>query len=153
MDNSKRGYIPMQEKLDLNKTQGASTPEEVKRMQNVPYASALGSIMYMRVSFITIRYDGSVSIHLWDYLLRIDIGAPDLFRNVIGSVNVVRSTNSHVVTANCRSQIVIRDGPEQDILGPPVVNVDEPAFSLCGYQVEAPVLVNNMDTPVLRAPQ
>ncbi|GKA19594.1 retrotransposon protein, putative, ty1-copia subclass [Tanacetum coccineum] len=28
MDNSKRGNIPMQEKLDLNKTQGASTPEE-----------------------------------------------------------------------------------------------------------------------------
>ncbi|GJS20117.1 retrotransposon protein, putative, ty1-copia subclass [Tanacetum coccineum] len=46
MDNSKRGNIPMQEKLDLNKTQGASTPEEVKRMQNVPYASAIGSIMY-----------------------------------------------------------------------------------------------------------
>ncbi|GKD06085.1 hypothetical protein Tco_1181059 [Tanacetum coccineum] len=32
MDNSKRGHIPMQERLDLNKTQGASTPEEVKRM-------------------------------------------------------------------------------------------------------------------------
>ncbi|GJW34504.1 hypothetical protein Tco_0054536 [Tanacetum coccineum] len=46
MDTSKRGYIPMQEKLDLNKTQGASTPEEVKRMQNVPYTSAIGSIMY-----------------------------------------------------------------------------------------------------------
>ncbi|GJT56873.1 retrotransposon protein, putative, ty1-copia subclass [Tanacetum coccineum] len=46
MDNSKRGYIPMQERLDLNKTQGASTPGEVKRMQNVPYASAVGSIMY-----------------------------------------------------------------------------------------------------------
>ncbi|GJV84031.1 retrotransposon protein, putative, ty1-copia subclass [Tanacetum coccineum] len=29
-----------------NKTQGASTPEEVKLMQNVPYASAVGSIMY-----------------------------------------------------------------------------------------------------------
>ncbi|GJT88765.1 retrotransposon protein, putative, ty1-copia subclass [Tanacetum coccineum] len=40
MDNSKRGNIPMQERLDFNKTQGASTPEEVKRMQNVPYASA-----------------------------------------------------------------------------------------------------------------
>ncbi|GJY69160.1 retrotransposon protein, putative, ty1-copia subclass [Tanacetum coccineum] len=39
MDNSKRGHILMQERLDLNKTQGASTPEEVKRMQNVPYAS------------------------------------------------------------------------------------------------------------------
>ncbi|GKD79623.1 hypothetical protein Tco_1342244 [Tanacetum coccineum] len=46
MDNSKRGHIPMQERLDLNKTQGASTPEEVKHMQNVPYASAVGSIMY-----------------------------------------------------------------------------------------------------------
>ncbi|GKB21587.1 hypothetical protein Tco_0855510 [Tanacetum coccineum] len=47
MDNSKRGHIPMQERLDLNKTQGASTPEEVKCMQNVPYASAVGSIMYV----------------------------------------------------------------------------------------------------------
>ncbi|GJY01208.1 hypothetical protein Tco_0359360 [Tanacetum coccineum] len=46
MDNSKRGHIPMQERVDLNKTQGASTPKEVKRMQNVPYASAVGSIMY-----------------------------------------------------------------------------------------------------------
>ncbi|GKB55022.1 retrotransposon protein, putative, ty1-copia subclass, partial [Tanacetum coccineum] len=47
MDNSKRGNIPMQERLELNKKQGASTPEEVKRMQNVPYASAVGSIMYL----------------------------------------------------------------------------------------------------------
>nr|GEV74805.1 hypothetical protein [Tanacetum cinerariifolium] len=46
MDNSKRGYIPMQERLNLNKMQGASTPGEVKRMQNVPYPSAVGSIMY-----------------------------------------------------------------------------------------------------------
>ncbi|GKE52151.1 retrotransposon protein, putative, ty1-copia subclass [Tanacetum coccineum] len=28
MDNSKRGYIPMQERLDLNKSQGAQTPKE-----------------------------------------------------------------------------------------------------------------------------
>ncbi|GKB53888.1 hypothetical protein Tco_0904641 [Tanacetum coccineum] len=33
----------MQERLDLNKTQGDSTPKEVKRMKNVPY---VGSIMY-----------------------------------------------------------------------------------------------------------
>nr|GEV40359.1 hypothetical protein [Tanacetum cinerariifolium] len=46
MDNSKHGHIPMQERLELNKTQGASTPKEVKRMQNVPYASDVGSIMY-----------------------------------------------------------------------------------------------------------
>ncbi|GJT58198.1 retrotransposon protein, putative, ty1-copia subclass [Tanacetum coccineum] len=46
MDNSKRGYIPMQERLDLNKSQGAQTPKEVNRMKNVPYASVVGSIMY-----------------------------------------------------------------------------------------------------------
>ncbi|GJY60108.1 hypothetical protein Tco_0460000 [Tanacetum coccineum] len=46
MENSKHGNIPMQERFNLNKTQGASTPEEVKRMQNVHYASAVGSIMY-----------------------------------------------------------------------------------------------------------
>nr|GEU41282.1 hypothetical protein [Tanacetum cinerariifolium] len=49
MDNSKRGNIPMQEKLDLNKTQGASTPEEVKRMHNVPYSLAVGSV---KLSFV-----------------------------------------------------------------------------------------------------
>ncbi|GJX86487.1 retrotransposon protein, putative, ty1-copia subclass [Tanacetum coccineum] len=46
IDTSKCGYIPMQERLDLNKTQGASTPGEAKRMQIIPYASAVGSIMY-----------------------------------------------------------------------------------------------------------
>nr|GEV85966.1 hypothetical protein [Tanacetum cinerariifolium] len=47
IDNSKRGHILIQERLDLNKTHGASTPKEVKRMQNVPYALVLGSIMYV----------------------------------------------------------------------------------------------------------
>nr|GEW32411.1 hypothetical protein [Tanacetum cinerariifolium] len=46
MENSKRGTIPMQEKLKLSKSQGASTPAEKQRMQNIPYASAVGSIMY-----------------------------------------------------------------------------------------------------------
>nr|GFA58210.1 hypothetical protein [Tanacetum cinerariifolium] len=45
MDNSKGGYIPMQERLDLNKKQGALTPREVKRMQNALYASTVGSII------------------------------------------------------------------------------------------------------------
>nr|GFA96951.1 retrotransposon protein, putative, Ty1-copia subclass [Tanacetum cinerariifolium] len=46
MENSKRGTIPMQEKLKLSKSQGASTPAEKQLMQNIPYASAVGSIMY-----------------------------------------------------------------------------------------------------------
>ncbi|GKA62558.1 retrotransposon protein, putative, ty1-copia subclass [Tanacetum coccineum] len=47
MENSKRGSIPMHEKHRLSKSQGASTPTELKRMQNVPYASDVGSIMYV----------------------------------------------------------------------------------------------------------
>nr|GEU76438.1 putative retrotransposon protein [Tanacetum cinerariifolium] len=47
MENSKRGTIPMQEKLKLSKSQGASTPTKKQRMQNVPYPSAVESIMYV----------------------------------------------------------------------------------------------------------
>ncbi|GKD18915.1 hypothetical protein Tco_1208073, partial [Tanacetum coccineum] len=46
MKNSKRDTILMQEKLKLSKSQGASTPAEIRRMQNILYASAIGSIMY-----------------------------------------------------------------------------------------------------------
>nr|GEY95066.1 hypothetical protein [Tanacetum cinerariifolium] len=46
MESSKRKSIPMQEKLRLSKSQCASKPAELKRMQNVPYALAVGSIMY-----------------------------------------------------------------------------------------------------------
>ncbi|GJR04739.1 retrotransposon protein, putative, ty1-copia subclass [Tanacetum coccineum] len=46
MENSKRRSIPMQEKFKLSKSQGASTPAEVKRMQNVPYASANPGKLY-----------------------------------------------------------------------------------------------------------
>ncbi|GJR72520.1 retrotransposon protein, putative, ty1-copia subclass [Tanacetum coccineum] len=56
MNTSKRGYIPMQEKLDLNKTQGTSTLEEVKYMQNVPYASVVGSIMYATAVKTILKY-------------------------------------------------------------------------------------------------
>ncbi|GKC11683.1 retrotransposon protein, putative, ty1-copia subclass [Tanacetum coccineum] len=49
MENSKRGTIPMQEKLKLSKSDGASTPAEKQRMSNVPYASAVGSIMYANI--------------------------------------------------------------------------------------------------------
>ncbi|GJW77847.1 hypothetical protein Tco_0139529 [Tanacetum coccineum] len=38
--------IPSRDKLRLSKSQGASTPAELKRMQNVPYALAVRSIMY-----------------------------------------------------------------------------------------------------------
>ncbi|VFR00746.1 unnamed protein product, partial [Cuscuta campestris] len=46
MSESKRGSLPMAQGTSLSKTQSASTPEEVERMRNVSYASAIGSIMY-----------------------------------------------------------------------------------------------------------
>nr|GEW47223.1 retrotransposon protein, putative, Ty1-copia subclass [Tanacetum cinerariifolium] len=52
MENFKRRSIPMQEKLKLSKSQGASTPAELKRMQNVPYASAVGDIHWTTVKNI-----------------------------------------------------------------------------------------------------
>ncbi|GJT30054.1 retrotransposon protein, putative, ty1-copia subclass [Tanacetum coccineum] len=45
MKNSKRGSIPMQENLRLSKSEGALTPAELKRMQNIPYTSTVDSIM------------------------------------------------------------------------------------------------------------
>ncbi|GKF84243.1 retrotransposon protein, putative, ty1-copia subclass, partial [Tanacetum coccineum] len=53
-ENSKRGSIPMQDKLRLSKSQGALTPAELKRMQNVPYALVVGSIIhYTNVGYLT----------------------------------------------------------------------------------------------------
>nr|GEX25025.1 hypothetical protein [Tanacetum cinerariifolium] len=46
MDNSKHDSIPMQVDLHLSKSQCATTSAEIKHMHNVPYASAVGSIMY-----------------------------------------------------------------------------------------------------------
>ncbi|GJU94931.1 retrotransposon protein, putative, ty1-copia subclass [Tanacetum coccineum] len=52
MENSKRESIPMQEKLRLSKSQGASTPVELKHMQNVPYASVVGDLHWTTVKNI-----------------------------------------------------------------------------------------------------
>ncbi|GJZ70390.1 hypothetical protein Tco_0633940 [Tanacetum coccineum] len=46
MKNSKLRSIPMQDRPKLSKSQGASTPDEVKRMQRVPHALTVGYIMY-----------------------------------------------------------------------------------------------------------
>nr|GFA16696.1 retrotransposon protein, putative, Ty1-copia subclass [Tanacetum cinerariifolium] len=44
-------------KLKLSKSQGASTPAEKQRMQNIPYASAVGSIMYaMRCTLLDVAF-------------------------------------------------------------------------------------------------
>ena len=46
MHDSKKGFIPMQHGMCLSKTQSPSTKEERDHMNKIPYASAIGSIMY-----------------------------------------------------------------------------------------------------------
>ncbi|GJW88767.1 hypothetical protein Tco_0164107 [Tanacetum coccineum] len=62
IENSKCGSIPMQDKLRLNKSQGALTLAELKRMQNLPYASAMGSIMNTKDMFLV--YGGDLKQEL-----------------------------------------------------------------------------------------
>jgi hypothetical protein len=46
MQDSKRGFLPMSHGINLSKTQCPMTQDERDRMNKIPYASAIGSIMY-----------------------------------------------------------------------------------------------------------
>ncbi|KAJ9552730.1 hypothetical protein OSB04_016775 [Centaurea solstitialis] len=46
MDESKKGFIPMQHGIVLGKSQCPISSEDQDKMKSVPYASAIGSIMY-----------------------------------------------------------------------------------------------------------
>ena len=46
MENSKRGSLPFRHGIHLSKEQSPKTPEQNERMSRIPYASAVGSLMY-----------------------------------------------------------------------------------------------------------
>ena len=46
MQDSKRGFLPMSHGISLSKTQCPTTQDERDRMRKIPYASAIGFIMY-----------------------------------------------------------------------------------------------------------
>jgi len=46
MDQAKKGFLPMLQGKALSKTQCPTTANERERMSKIPYASAIGSIMY-----------------------------------------------------------------------------------------------------------
>ncbi|KAG8497050.1 hypothetical protein CXB51_008289 [Gossypium anomalum] len=46
MEESKRGFLPMRCGISLSKEMCPLTPQERERMSKIPYASAIGSIMY-----------------------------------------------------------------------------------------------------------
>ncbi|KAL0287317.1 UNVERIFIED_CONTAM: Retrovirus-related Pol polyprotein from transposon TNT 1-94 [Sesamum radiatum] len=47
MEHSERGLLLMRHGIKLSKKQSPKTDEELKRMSNIPYASAVGSIQYV----------------------------------------------------------------------------------------------------------
>ncbi|KAL0448058.1 UNVERIFIED_CONTAM: hypothetical protein Slati_1933700 [Sesamum latifolium] len=47
MEHSKRGLLPMRHGVKLSKKQSPKTDEDLNRMSNIPYASAVGSIQYV----------------------------------------------------------------------------------------------------------
>ncbi|KAK8586239.1 hypothetical protein V6N13_130760 [Hibiscus sabdariffa] len=49
MEESKRGFLPMRHGISLSKEMCPSMPQERERMSQIPYASAIGSIMYAMI--------------------------------------------------------------------------------------------------------
>nr|GEW84963.1 hypothetical protein [Tanacetum cinerariifolium] len=113
MDNSKRGSIPMQVDLYLSKSQCATTSAEMKRMQNVPYASAAGSInmldpeaklrvnCYYDAGFKTDRDDTKSQTR---YVFVLNGGA--VIRKFIDELGVVPS-NDYLIKMNYDNSVVI----------------------------------------------
>ncbi|KAL0355600.1 UNVERIFIED_CONTAM: Retrovirus-related Pol polyprotein from transposon TNT 1-94 [Sesamum radiatum] len=46
MENSKRGFLPMRHRIKLSKKQSPKADEELRKIFDIPYASAVGSIQY-----------------------------------------------------------------------------------------------------------
>nr|GEU91214.1 hypothetical protein [Tanacetum cinerariifolium] len=95
IDNSKRGHIPMQKRLDLNKTQGSSTPEDVKRIINVPYA--LASLLLLRCAgYETARDDIKSQI---GYVFILNKGTVD-WKSTKQSTTVMSATEAKYIVAS-----------------------------------------------------
>ena len=49
MSEAKKGFLPISHGIRLSETQSPSTSDERTRMSRIPYASAIGSIMYAMI--------------------------------------------------------------------------------------------------------
>ncbi|GJW83175.1 retrovirus-related pol polyprotein from transposon TNT 1-94 [Tanacetum coccineum] len=103
MENSKHGSIPMQEKLRLIKSQGASSPAELKRMKNVPYALAVGSIMYaMRCTRPDVAFAHNITS-------RLQQNSGDIKRNIEG-VDLLTGSRGNNLPGYCTGRLSINFG-------------------------------------------
>ncbi|KAK8593699.1 hypothetical protein V6N12_045774 [Hibiscus sabdariffa] len=74
MEESKRGFLPMRHGISLSKEMCPLTPQERERMSQIPYASAIGSIMYAMICTrpdlsyalsMTSRYQANPGVVSW----------------------------------------------------------------------------------------
>ena len=74
MENSKRGHIPMRHGISLATSMSPKTPEEMTNIDMIPYASAIGSIMYAMLCTrpdiahalsVTSRYRADLGLEHW----------------------------------------------------------------------------------------
>src|SRR3989337_1755424 len=61
MDQSKKGFLPVLQGVKLSQTQSPTTAEDREKMKVIPYASAIGSIMY---AMLCTRPDACLAISL-----------------------------------------------------------------------------------------
>ena len=61
MDQAKKGFLPVLQGVKLSHTQCPTIAEDREKMKDVPYASAIGSIMY---ALLCTRPDVCLSISL-----------------------------------------------------------------------------------------
>ncbi|KAM1870694.1 hypothetical protein ACFX14_046788 [Malus domestica] len=74
MEQSKKGFLPVRHGIHLSKSMEPKTPEEIRQMSTVPYASAIGSLMYAMICTrpdiayavsITSRYQSNPGSEHW----------------------------------------------------------------------------------------
>ena len=61
MDQAKKGFLPVLQGVKLSQTQCPTTTEDREKIKDVPYASAIGSIMY---AMLCTRQDVSLAISM-----------------------------------------------------------------------------------------
>ena len=61
MDQAKKGFLPMLERVKLSQTQCPTIAEDREKMKVIPYASAIGTIMY---AMLCTRLDVCLAISL-----------------------------------------------------------------------------------------
>ena len=77
MYNSKRGLLPFRHGIHLSKKMCPSTLEEIEHMSKIPYASAIGSLMYAMLYIqpdiahavsVTSRYQSNPDEEHWTFV-------------------------------------------------------------------------------------